>query len=212
MIGFYFMKNFDDPYQAESITDLWRRWHISLSTWLRDYLYIPLGGSRISERRTYFNLMSVMLIGGLWHGASWNFVIWGGIHGSMLSLERSHGGQGFFRRLPRVARIGLTFWIVCIAWVFFRAETLGRSWEFLKSLFGAALILPGDNMVAAVIYTPYHLLSIMLCAIIVWGVPQTWNFTQRISPFKAAYCLATFALSVIVMWTQQVNPFLYFQF
>lgn len=212
MIGFYFIKNFDDPYLAESITDLWRRWHISLSTWLRDYLYIPLGGNRLGKVRTHLNLMTVMLLGGLWHGASWNFLIWGGIHGGMLSLERSRGGRGFFRRLPRVARIALTFGVMCLSWVFFRSATLGRALEFMKSLFGAGAALPGDNMVAAAIYTPYHIASILLCALVVWGVPQTWNFTQRITPWKGAYCLAVFGLSVIFMWTQQVNPFLYFRF
>ena len=91
MLGFAFMKNFDDPYRAESITDFWRRWHISLSTWLRDYLYVPLGGNRSGEARTYVNLLTVMLVGGLWHGASWNFVIWGAIQGLMLAAERLHG-------------------------------------------------------------------------------------------------------------------------
>ena len=91
MLGFIFAKNFDSPYRAESITDFWRRWHISLSTWLREYLYIPLGGNRLGKVRTYLNLMATMLLGGLWHGASWNFVIWGGLHGGMLAFERSQG-------------------------------------------------------------------------------------------------------------------------
>ena len=93
MLGFIFAKNFDSPYRAESITDFWRRWHISLSTWLREYLYIPLGGNRLGKVRTYLNLMATMLLGGLWHGASWNFVIWGGLHGGMLAFERSQGRE-----------------------------------------------------------------------------------------------------------------------
>src|SRR5262249_21011471 len=88
MLGFALIKNFDSPYQATSITDFWRRWHVSLSTWLRDYLYIPLGGSRRGPGRTCVNLLTVMLVGGLWHGPSWNFVIWGGIHGALLAAER----------------------------------------------------------------------------------------------------------------------------
>ena len=88
MLGFVFAKNFDSPYKSLSITEFWRRWHISLSTWLKDYLYIPLGGNRCGNVRTYINLALVMLLGGLWHGASWNFLIWGGIHGGYLAFER----------------------------------------------------------------------------------------------------------------------------
>ena len=100
MLGFLFTKNFNDPYRADSITDFWRRWHISLSTWLRDYLYIPLGGNRRGAWRVYLNLMTVMLLGGLWHGASWNFVIWGAIHGSMLAFERMQGKKSAYALLP----------------------------------------------------------------------------------------------------------------
>ena len=89
MLGFVFPKNFDSPYRSASITEFWRRWHISLSSWLRDYLYVPLGGSRHGPRRTYVNLLLVMLLGGLWHGAAWTFVIWGGLHGTLLALERA---------------------------------------------------------------------------------------------------------------------------
>src|SRR4029079_2101918 len=97
MLGFMFPKNFDSPYKAESITDFWRRWHLSLSTWLRDYLYIPLGGNRKGDGRTYVNLCLVMLIGGLWHGAAWTFVIWGAIHGGWLALERALGKDSWHR-------------------------------------------------------------------------------------------------------------------
>ena len=100
MMGFVLIQNFDSPYKADSITEFWRRWHISLSTWLRDYLYIPLGGNRKGPVRTYVNLMTVMLLGGLWHGASWNFVIWGAIHGGMLAFERAQGKDSLYRRLP----------------------------------------------------------------------------------------------------------------
>src|SRR4051794_9196819 len=120
MMGFVLIQNFDSPYKADSITDFWRRWHISLSTWLRDYLYIPLGGNRKGPARTYVNLMTVMLVGGLWHGASWNFVIWGAIHGGMLGLERAQGKHSFYRRLPHGVRVALTFLVVCLSWVFFR--------------------------------------------------------------------------------------------
>ena len=100
MIGFEFMKNFDSPYQAESITDFWRRWHISLSTFLRDYLYIPLGGNRQGPLRTYVNLIVVMLLGGLWHGANWTFVAWGAYHGILLAFERFRGKRSVYHALP----------------------------------------------------------------------------------------------------------------
>jgi alginate O-acetyltransferase complex protein AlgI len=212
MIGFYFMKNFDDPYQAESITDLWHRWHISLSTWLRDYLYLPLGGNRKGEVRMYVNLMTVMLIGGLWHGASWNFVIWGGIQGAMLAMERLQGKDSAYRRLPMTVRIALTFFITCVSWVFFRAETLPQSVSYLKSLFGLGNPAFGSSAIAGAVYTPYHMLMFCVCIVFVWALPQAWNFTQKLPPIRAFACLAVFTLSIALLWTQTVNPFLYFQF
>src|SRR3954467_1707343 len=142
MMGFVLIQNFDSPYQSDSITDFWRRWHISLSTWLRDYLYIPLGGNRLGERRTYINLMAVMLLGGLWHGASWNFVLWGAIHGGMLAFERAQGKASVYRRLPRPVRVAITFFVVCLSWVFFRAKTLPEAIRYLASMFGAAHTSP----------------------------------------------------------------------
>ena len=106
MLGFVFPKNFDSPYQSQSITEFWHRWHISLSTWLRDYLYVPLGGNRKGPVRTYVNLFLVMLIGGLWHGAAWNFVIWGALHGTLLAIERLRGKTALFGRLPAPFRVG----------------------------------------------------------------------------------------------------------
>ena len=111
MMGFRFMQNFDTPYISASITEFWRRWHISLSVWLRDYLYIPLGGNRISERRTYINLMTVMVLGGLWHGANWTFVIWGFWHGGWLALER---WMGWSMRPRTLARVGFTMLLVLL--------------------------------------------------------------------------------------------------
>ena len=124
MFGFEFAKNFDSPYKSQSITEFWRRWHISLSTWLRDYLYIPLGGNRKGEIRTYLNLMIVMLLGGFWHGASWNFLVWGAIFGVWLAFERLLGKSSIYANFPRPARVLLTFLIVNLAWVFFRADDL----------------------------------------------------------------------------------------
>ena len=212
MMGFVLIQNFDSPYQSDSITDFWRRWHISLSTWLRDYLYIPLGGNRRGERRTYVNLMTVMLLGGLWHGASWNFVLWGAIHGGMLAFERAQGKASVYQRLPRVVRVALTFVVVCLSWVFFRAKTLGQAVAYLRALFGAGGAGVAADLPAGAMYTRLHLSAFILAALVVWGMPNTWTVTSRLSLPRAAGALTLLALSILVMWTQSVNPFLYFQF
>jgi alginate O-acetyltransferase complex protein AlgI len=212
MLGFVFPKNFDSPYKADSITDFWRRWHISLSTWLRDYLYIPLGGNRHGEVRTYVNLMLVMVLGGFWHGASWNFLIWGAIHGAMLAFERTQGKDSPYSRLPRVARIAITFAITCVAWVFFRAKTLELAGDYCRSLVGLGDSAPGSDLLRGVMYDPYHALLFVICAGVVWGGVQTWDFTRRLSPARATVCFVAFCVSVLALWTQTANPFLYFQF
>ncbi|MFK5956663.1 MAG: MBOAT family protein [Planctomycetota bacterium] len=137
MLGYQLCLNFNAPYLAVDIQDFWRRWHISLSTWLRDYLYIPLGGSRGSSFATYRNLMITMLLGGLWHGASWNFVLWGGLHGIALAFHRLwHRGLG--GRLPdsalrRILSTVFTFWFVCICWILFRAPDFESAWTSLQA-------------------------------------------------------------------------------
>jgi len=212
MMGFVLMQNFNQPYRADSITDFWRRWHISLSTWLRDYLYIPLGGNRISHSRTYINLMLVMLIGGLWHGASWNFVIWGGIHGTVLAIERFQGKDSFYRALPRTFRVAVTFLIVCLAWVFFRADTLPGAMAYLASLFGLARIPAGYGGVQVAIYTPMHVLIFLAAVLIVWKGPESWVFTRRLRLPRVATIMAILAVAVVMMWTQAENYFIYFRF
>ena len=212
MMGFVLMQNFDSPYKSRSITEFWRRWHISLSTWLRDYLYIPLGGNRLGPTRTYVNLMTVMLLGGLWHGASWNFVIWGGIHGGMLAVERKLGAAHPLRKLPPALSVATTFLVVCISWVFFRAKTLGQAIDYLGSLTGISSTTSAADVTAGMLYTPYHSALFALCAVVVWGMPNTWQLTERLSVPRAAWALGMLALATLVMWTQTTNPFLYFQF
>jgi D-alanyl-lipoteichoic acid acyltransferase DltB (MBOAT superfamily) len=137
LFGYRLPENFDAPYTARNLQEFWRRWHISLSTWLRDYLYVPLGGSREGAYKTYRNLMITMVLGGLWHGASWNFVIWGGLHGAGLGLTR------FWQRARRARssvssgsawRVVATFHFVCFAWIFFRAPTLGHAWLMIERI------------------------------------------------------------------------------
>jgi alginate O-acetyltransferase complex protein AlgI len=146
-LGFALNDNFNSPYAALGFSDFWRRWHISLSTWLRDYLYIPLGGNRLGEQRTYVNLMITMLLGGLWHGASWTFVAWGGLHGSFLAIERwcktrvstaRTTTAGLRHATIRALAMSGTFLAVTITWVFFRAHTFTAAWQLLCSMAGAS--------------------------------------------------------------------------
>jgi len=136
MMGFHFPINFNYPYIAQSVTEFWRRWHITLSRWFRDYLYIPLGGNRIRPTRTYLNLILVFLLCGLWHGASVTFIIWGLFHGMFLVIERS-GFSNVLDRLPRPTRHAYTLLVVMIGWVFFRAETPTQACSMLGAMFGA---------------------------------------------------------------------------
>jgi alginate O-acetyltransferase complex protein AlgI len=212
LMGFVFAKNFETPYQADSLTDFWRRWHISLSTWLRDYLYIPLGGNRIGVSRTYFNLMITMLLGGLWHGASWNFLIWGGIHGVGLALERSLGKTSPYHRLPRVLRVAVTYLIVLLSWVFFRAADLPTAVAYLGRLAGIGAQQAGTGLLGGILYRPYYLLSFIVAGAVVWTLPSVWTCTQRITIPKAGFCLAVLWLSLILLLTQSYNPFIYFIF
>ncbi len=145
--GFVLTDNFRCPYAARGFSDFWRRWHISLSQWLRDYLYISLGGNRKGKRRTYVNLSTTMLLGGLWHGASWNFVIWGGLHGFYLCAERfvawlTGGARWTKTFVAQFSLQALTFYLVCISWVFFRAPTLGASIQLIQTMTGGSSHLP----------------------------------------------------------------------
>jgi alginate O-acetyltransferase complex protein AlgI len=212
MFGFVFPKNFDSPYHADSITDFWRRWHLSLSTWLRDYLYIPLGGNRVAGLRTYFNLAAVMLLGGLWHGSSWNFVIWGAIHGAVLAIERMMGRDSLYRRLPRFFRVVITFVIVLISWVFFRAADLSDALAFCKGMIGLSETTPEGTTVDGLIYRPYYMGAMAIAALVIWVCPQTWDFTRRISWPKILVAAALLVLAIAALMTQSHNPFIYFIF
>lgn len=133
LFGYELPINFDAPYTARNLQDFWHRWHISLSTWLRDYLYVPLGGNRKGTFMTYRNLMLTMVLGGLWHGASWNFVIWGTLHGGALAVNRAWQRKGLFG-LPRIVAVVATFHFVCFAWIFFRAPSFGHATAVLERI------------------------------------------------------------------------------
>lgn len=134
MIGFRFPENFNNPYISQNITEFWRRWHITLGRWMRDYLYIPLGGNRVPKYRLFFNLWVVFLISGFWHGAAWNFVLWGAFHGFFLIADRIFF-INFTRRIGKFPSIILTYFITLIGWVLFRANTLTFAWEYLHRMF-----------------------------------------------------------------------------
>ena len=212
MLGFVFPKNFDSPYKSESITEFWRRWHISLSTWLRDYLYLPLGGNRKGPWRTYVNLAIVMLLGGLWHGAAWNFVVWGGLHGLWLAAERAHGKRSLYAGAPRPVRVAFTFTGVLITWVFFRAPDLPSAAAYLASMFGLGAARPEAALIGGIVYSPYLLASVALAALVTWSCPQTWDWTRRLTPPRAALALGTLGIALVAMASQGYNPFIYFIF
>lgn len=212
MIGFELIRNFDAPYHADSITDFWRRWHLSLSGWLKEYLYLPLGGNRRGETRTYANLAVVMLLGGLWHGAAWQFLIWGALHGALLAGERWAGKRPFYRALPKPARVALTFTLILVTWVFFRSEGLGHALSMLGSMFGLAEPAPQSALIHPLIFRPAQVGLLAVCAVLVVQPVQAVDFAESLSWVKAGGAFLLFLLAVAFMAAQAVNPFLYFQF
>jgi len=212
MLGFVFPKNFDSPYLSQSITEFWHRWHISLSAWLRDYLYVPLGGNRKGRVRTYVNLFLVMLIGGLWHGAAWNFVIWGALHGALLGLERLRGKAALYGGLPAPVRVAATFTLVLITWVFFRASDVRHAFSYLGDMFALGEPQESAGLLAGIVYQPYYVVTFLLAGVIVWTAPQTWDWSRTLTLRKAAAVVAVFVLSVVTLATQAYNPFIYFFF
>jgi alginate O-acetyltransferase complex protein AlgI len=213
MLGFEFPKNFDDPYRSESITEVWRRWHISLSSVLRDYLYYPLGGNRLGEVRTYVNLAVVMLLGGLWHGAKWNFVVWGAFHGGLLAWERWRGKQSVYARWPRPARIGVTFLLMLFSWVLFRAEDLGAAGRYLGAMFGLVPAGSAAGLVGAEVYRALPLAAMVVAVVCLWYPRQAHEVSLGAQGWgRVAVLVPLFVVSVLVMFSQAFNPFLYFQF
>lgn len=210
MIGFRLPINFDRPYAALSITDFWRRWHISLSAFLRDYLYIPLGGNRRGPLRTYVNLLATMLLGGLWHGAQWTFVVWGAFHGALLACERRLGWdrRQAPRGLHRTLRIVVTFVAVLIGWVFFRSPSLGFAVDFL-----ATLVNVGDLVVTpSFALLRFHGMPLLLAALVVWGLPTTQELLRRFETPFLIFLQGAFVLALLHLHFQGYAPFLYYQF
>ncbi|QDU83952.1 Peptidoglycan O-acetyltransferase [Planctomycetes bacterium Pla163] len=214
MLGFQLPINFRSPYRADSITDFWRRWHVSLSTWLRDYLYIPLGGNRGGTLLTYRNLLLTMLLGGLWHGAQWTFIVWGAIHGLSLAAERVVGKKAFYGALPHPLRVGATFVLVLITWVFFRAVDLESAFDYLGAMFAGAGSPEAAAVLAGRVFEPVYLVVLAVAAAITWTGVETERLVERATRSSALSLgiLLLFAFAVVAMFFQAENPFLYFQF
>ncbi|WP_420150014.1 MBOAT family O-acyltransferase [Spirosoma sp.] len=224
MVGFDFKENFNYPYIARSIQDFWRRWHISLSSWFRDYVYIPLGGNRGSKTRTYRNLLIVFFVTGLWHGASWNFIIWGLYHGLFLLLERA----GLSKRLEKIWPFfahAYALLVVLIGWVFFRIESLPEAIQYLQKMAGFTA-----STTSVIRYSPMHFLSaeviVSLLIGIVLATPVYAKFRRgwdrvlaRLASMRlvldsvyVAGLFGLFILSVMYLAADTYNPFIYFRF
>jgi alginate O-acetyltransferase complex protein AlgI len=219
MLGFEIPRNFNSPYRSQSIAEFWQRWHISLSSFLRDYLYYPIGGNRHGPRRSYLNLVIVMLLGGLWHGASWKFVVWGAYHGVFLAVERWRGEVTGTRRdsalwsaLPSPLRVLCTFVVVLLAWVPFRAGNMRLTGWHLGAMFGLRASLPQVGVLHGQIFTLHNLVLLGLCGLVVMWKTQAWDLARQVTAPKIVPLLLLFALAVAGMFTQAFNPFLYFQF
>jgi D-alanyl-lipoteichoic acid acyltransferase DltB (MBOAT superfamily) len=223
LLGFHFMVNFRQPYLATSLQDFWRRWHISLSTWLRDYLYIPLGGNRYGERKTYSNLLLTMLIGGLWHGANWTFVIWGGIHGVGLAAERifrqlaqpmdaegntpQQGPASLFQIRSWLHRI-VVFHLVCLAWIFFRANSLQAATDMLS---GLQVFFWRPEYTTAFGFLAFFAIPLFVIDLINEHRWEEYLFERASARSRIA--IAAIAMVAIACFSgNTINAFIYFQF
>ena len=206
LLGFRFPANFDAPYRATSLADFWRRWHMTLSRWLRDYVYIPLGGNRHGRRRLYAALLATMVIGGLWHGAAWTFLLWGALHGVGLAVERWRGWTDAGARRPWLGRL-VTFHFVCLGWIFFRAGSVGDAFDVVGRVLTGSSAAPINPVVLLVIagalaaqFVPAGTVSRLQTAFSRWSV----------APQAAA--LATTVVVVDALGPAGIAPFIYFQF
>ncbi len=228
LLGFTFPKNFDYPYIAQSITEFWRRWHMSLSSWFRDYVYIPLGGNRLGLAKTVRNLLIVFFLTGLWHGAAWRFIVWGLYHGGFLMLERFGFGR-LLERAPRVLRHAYAVLVVMVGWVFFRADTLPQALHYLAVMArpafatpdaGLSILLNAQTLAALAFGT---LLSAPLLPALMErlrapraepprpDLPPRLE-TRSVHALPVPLMAAGFVVSIAILVGSTLNPFLYFRF
>tara|TARA_B100000767_G_C19733355_1_gene522777 strand:- start:201 stop:1490 length:1290 start_codon:yes stop_codon:yes gene_type:complete len=216
ILGYDLMENFRSPYFSKSITEFWRRWHISLSSWLRDYLYIPLGGSKGNKTFTYRNLMLTMLLGGLWHGAAWNFVIWGGLHGTYLIIERRLGFPKLIETKSRIIQIisgVFTFHLVCLSWVFFRCETFDKAIEIINRIFTGNnffnFIINDSNILGAIGLATFLFILLEFFILNKSGVKK---LNQTIDVYKSITLQAVLIMIIVLFGVSEGSQFIYFQF
>lgn len=215
MLGFRFSENFNVPYISQSISEFWRRWHITLGGFMKEYLYIPLGGNRISKGRTYFNLWLVFLISGLWHGASWTFVLWGIFHGTFLIFDRLFM-LDILKKMGRFPSILLTFFIVVLGWVIFRADTVGGAIDYYQALFA---FRPGTTVLISHQGYLFFVLAILFSFLPALKIGDKWMglffndaSTKGSSIILFIISIVLFFLSVGALAVTDFNPFIYFRF
>ncbi len=208
VLGYQLPVNFRSPYIAGSFKNFWERWHITLSRWLRDYLYVPLGGNRVSRRRTYVNLMLVMLLGGLWHGAAWTYVAWGALHGGALAVERVLGLHRDLERRPWLLRaawgIGVQI-VVLVTWIFFRSSSFEGAFQFLRNIARFEWATPNWEMWTAMAF----LLPVFLAHAWTWLVEH--GYVRALSPARRAVLTGVLLYGILVAYGSS-NAFIYFQF
>ena len=218
MFGFHFLENFDHPYISTSVTEFWRRWHISLGTWFRDYVYIPLGGSRVKKPRLVLNLFIVWLLTGVWHGANWTFIVWGLLYFVLLTFEKLTGIHQKLRgRAWLPVRYLITMACVCLGWLVFRAESLTAAWDYLRSMFGAGTAFDETFRYYIGNYFAYLIAAAVLALPI---APRLRKKVDALQGAPKAVCNAVYAVGLLALFAAAVsmivkdsyNPFIYFNF
>jgi alginate O-acetyltransferase complex protein AlgI len=217
MIGFKFPENFDNPYTSKSITEFWRRWHMTLGSWMKNYLYIPLGGNKVkSNARLYLNLCIVFLISGFWHGAAWTFIFWGAYHGIWLVLERVFLLK-VYNKIGKLLSTIICFILIAIGWVFFRADTISDAFHFVTKLFSFNFSLPSHFINKE--FTFYFVLAIIFSFFTSFSIGNKIQQKVYFSNyglignlvFTFSAC-ALFTLSLASITSSDFNPFIYFRF
>lgn len=212
MFGFEFPQNFNSPYKSKSITEFWNRWHMTLSRWFRDYLYIPLGGNRNGPIRTYFNLFIVMFLCGLWHGAAWTFIIWGAFHGLFLILERINGRRSLgYSKLPTFLQVFITFMITVIGWIPFRAESFEHLIQYISAFAVKAHDLPRSAIFSVFDLEKQLIFFIAMIIIFFFRNAKELENSKTYIWIKIINVLI-FIPAIHELINQDYNPFLYFNF
>lgn len=218
IMGFKVMENFNMPYISQNISEFWRRWHISLSSWMRNYIYIPLGGNRCSKIRSFFNLWVVFFISGIWHGAHWTFVVWGVLHGILIISDKLFW-LNFSKKIPKLLNILITFVFVLITWVFFRADSIGHALGYLKSMFN--IFSKQSVILTPTLYTDRSVVLIIIFSLVITFLPALNIYTYLENKFSrllfSKYFMMPFSIfilliSIIKCVTNSFSPFIYFRF